>query len=181
MQVLLIKYNQNTMVKIYQCLYRVLHWNILVHCQRMILIQLDLILTLSYFSFYFIDIIIVEVIVGLKDLCIFSPESSSQNISSSSSPPCRPKMYVTWSFLCTPDFPPFMTEVLERGDFFAGIVLAACYQIADVRKDIGDNHRLESGGCVSPAQGGVRWGALICGGVGWQAGCGGGKGVQGLR
>ena len=38
---MLIKYNQNTMVKIYQCLYRVLHWNILVHYQIQISIQLN--------------------------------------------------------------------------------------------------------------------------------------------
>ena len=37
---LMIKYNQNTIVVIYQCLQRVLHWNIIVHYKKLISIQL---------------------------------------------------------------------------------------------------------------------------------------------
>ena len=73
-------------------------------------------------------------------------------------------MYVTRSFLGTPDFAPCMAQVLDRGERFAGICLAARYRIADIGKDIVDNHWTEPGGSVSPDQGGVRWASLLCGG-----------------
>ena len=73
-------------------------------------------------------------------------------------------MYVTRSFLGTPDFAPCMAQVLDRVERFAGICLAAQYLIADIGKDIVDNHRTEPGDSISPDQGGVRGASLLCGG-----------------
>ena len=53
LQAFLIKYNKNTMVEIYQCLLRVFHWNILVHHQKHISIQLQYhVNVMQYFTLF---------------------------------------------------------------------------------------------------------------------------------
>ena len=74
-----------------------------------------------------------------------------------------------------------MEQVLERGERFTGIGLAARYRITNVGEASNANYWLDPGGCVSPAQGGVQGVALLRGGVVGKAGHNGGQGSQGLR
>ena len=57
LQSLIIKYNQNTMVEIYQCLFRVLHWNISVQYQQKMSIQLHHhVNVMHYFTLFYLMI-----------------------------------------------------------------------------------------------------------------------------
>ena len=83
LQALLIKYNQNNMVDIYQCIYRVLYWNILVNCQRLISIKLHHhVNVIQYFTLFNLKIANWMLLIILHTASVWFHCSSTKTIDS---------------------------------------------------------------------------------------------------